>query len=55
MKISDLDPLERRLLFMMRLCDALSDPKYRRQKIEIVAEYDEDTSGQRGIANNDGI
>lgn len=44
MKISDLTPLERRLLFMIRLCDALTDPAYQKQNIEVVAEYGEEES-----------
>lgn len=34
-KISDLTPLERRLLFMIRLSDALADPVYRKQTIKL--------------------
>lgn len=30
MTIDDLTPQEKRLLFMMRLCDALADPSYRK-------------------------
>lgn len=41
MRISDLDPTERRLLFLFRLCDALCDPAYQKQQIEVVAEYGE--------------
>lgn len=45
-KISDLTPLERRLLFMIRLSDALCDPAYQKQTIKLVAEYGEDGSLQ---------
>ena len=44
MKISDLTPLERRLLFMIRLSDALADPAYQKQTIQVVAEYGEEES-----------
>lgn len=47
MKISDLSPEERKLLFLFRLCDALADPAYRKQNIEVVAEYGEDCSLQK--------
>ena len=49
MKISDLSPEERKLLFLMRLCDAMADPAFRKQHIvDVVAEYDVDTPVKGG-------